>query len=135
MYVSWLSCSSYRICIIFNPYWTRKTLWPSLVRDGKDIYVPLLYRYLKCHELGGAQIIITLWSGGMSSWTMVNNEENWLLLQIKDWFNLKNKKSPKGAQSLGLVKFKVPSPQRVKGVLNSNICHIFILLTLWIWYH
>ncbi len=52
----------------------------------------------------------------MCSWGMVNNEENWLPWQIKHWFNKNLKKSPKGTQSLGLVTFQVPSPQRV------NIC-------------
>ncbi len=49
----------------------------------------------------------------MCSWSMVNNEDNWLPWQIKDWFNKKIKKSPKSAQSLTLVKFQVHSPQRV----------------------
>ncbi len=56
----------------------------------------------------------------MCSWSMVNNEENWLLWQIKDWFNNKNKKYPKSAQSLGLVKFQVPSPQRVNAVIMKS---------------
>ncbi len=87
---------------------------PSLVRDGKDIYVPLLW----CH--GGVivtsfRVWCTWWwkkiyyivvrGGGMSSWSMVNNEKNWLPWQIKDWF---------------LVKFKVASPQRVNTWLHSH---------------
>ncbi len=56
----------------------------------------------------------------MSSWSMVNNEQNWLPWQIKDWFKKIKKKSPKGAQSLGLVKYQVPSPQRVKGQFTKT---------------
>ncbi len=58
---------------------------------------------------------------------MVNNEENWLPWQIKDWFNKKDKKFPKSAQSLGLVKFQVPSPQMDKD--QSSFWIIAILYT------
>ncbi len=56
----------------------------------------------------------------MYSWSMVNNEENWLPCQIKDSLNKKNKKSPKGAQSLGLVKFQSPVPKRLKAIQNDR---------------
>ncbi len=39
-------------------------LCPSLVKDWKDMYVPLLWRHLEHHEVGGATKMITLWSGG-----------------------------------------------------------------------
>ncbi len=69
----------------------------------------------------------------MCSWSMANDEENWLPLQIKEWFNKTNKKSPKSAQSLGLVKFQVPSPQRVnwKGPFNDQDWLISIFSLLW----
>ncbi len=53
---------------------------------------------------------------------MVNNEENWLPRQIKEWFNKKIKnKSPKSDQSLGLVKFQVPSPQSVNADMGVDL--------------
>ncbi len=66
----------------------------------------------------------------MCSWCMVNNEENWLPWQIKDWFNKTNIKSPKSAPSLGLVKFQIPSPQRVNGLKQwCNNMKILIILS------
>ncbi len=70
--------------------------------------------HLEHHELGGAPQKNYIVVRETCSWSMVNNEENWLWWQIKDWFNKKIKKFPKSAQSLGLVKFQVPSPERVK---------------------
>ncbi len=67
----------------------------------------------------------------MSSWSMVTNKENWLPWHIKDCLNFfLNRKSPKGAQSLGLVKFQVPSPQRVKALTHTVV---FIVYTLIMW--
>ncbi len=45
----------------------------------------------------------------MSSWCIVNNEENWLPSQIKDWLNLKNKKVSKRGSVTGTG--KIASPQ------------------------
>ncbi len=81
--------------------------------------VASLWCYLEQHELGGAKKILHCGQRHICSWSMVNNEMNCLPWQIKDWFNKKNEKSPKSAQSLGLVKFQVPSPQRVKHVFVS----------------
>ncbi len=76
--------------------------------------VASLWCHLEHHELGGAKTYLHCGQRDMCSLSMVNNKENWLPWQIKDWFN-KIKKVPKSAQSLGLVKCHVPSPQRVNG--------------------
>ncbi len=74
--------------------------------------VASLWCHLKHHELGDAK---TLHCGqkDMSSWSMVNNEENWLPWQIKDWFNKKLKKVPKKCSVPGTG--KLSSPQSPNG--------------------
>ncbi len=69
----------------------------------------------------------------MCSWSMVNNEENCLPWQIKDCFNKNNKKSPKSAQSLGLVKLQVPSPQRVNASKGSISAEYAKSVSSWKW--
>ncbi len=82
--------------------------------------VASLWCHLEHHALGGAKNKLHCGQRDMCSWSMVNNEENWLPWQIEDWFN-KNKKSlPKSAQSLWLVKFQVPNPQRVKEAIITS---------------
>ncbi len=105
-----------------------------VMKDRKDIYLPLLW----CH----GSIIVTSFNvmhlvvqkellhcgqGSMSSWTMVNNEDNWLPWQLKEWFNQINNKFLKSAQSLGLIYFQVPHPQRVK---ECNVCSLFRLVLI-----
>ncbi len=109
---------------------------PSLVRDWKDIYVPLLW----CH--GG--IIATSFRVSWTWWCNKNcyivvretwaldgwwiNEENWLPWQIKDWFIKKKKKPPKSALFLGLVKLKSPVPNgltRIRPILLANTFTIY----------
>ncbi len=65
---------------------------PSLVKGRTymslccNIMVVSLWCHLQHHELGGAKIILYCGQRDMCSWSMVNNEENWLPWQIKDCF-------------------------------------------------
>ncbi len=49
---------------------------------------------------------------------MVNNEENWLPLQIKDWFN-KKKKIPIKCSVPGTS--KISSPQSLKSAIAADL--------------
>ncbi len=72
--------------------------------------VASLWCHLENHELGGAKIILHCGQRDMCSWSMVNNEENWLPWKIKDWFNKINK-VPKTCSVPGTGKM----PQSPKG--------------------
>ncbi len=73
-----------------------------------NIMVASLWCHLEHHEFGGAKKTkIHCGQRDICSWSMVNNEENWLPWQIKDWFNEK-KEFPKNWSVPGTGKISSP---------------------------
>ncbi len=87
---------------MFNPYWTGRTYmsipgyWTGRTYMSLccNIIVASLWCSLEHYELGGAKKILHCGQWTMCSWSMVNNEENWLPWQIKECLIKKIKKSP-----------------------------------------
>ncbi len=115
---------------VLNPYWTGSTyiyiyiyiyICPPLVKGLEGHICRSVVTSWRCHcdviesimNLVVAKNILPCGQRDMCSWSIVNNEENGLPWQIKDWLNKNNKKFPKSAQSMGLAKFQIHSPQRV----------------------
>ncbi len=106
-HISWVSTGYWLLFlldIIFNPYWTGRT-YVSLCCN---IMVASLWCHLEHHKLGGVKTILHCGQRDMCSWSMVNNEENWLPWQIKDWFNKNKNKVRKRCSVPGTGKMSSP---------------------------